>query len=185
GLLVSHIDAFDDYQKNTAWIWEHQALVRSRFVAGDIALKGKFDLTRYQVLNQHKQQNELKSQIVKMRNKMMVELDKSKSDLIDLKQHRGGLIDIEFLTQYFCLFHLWKGDIPQNTIEGIIKAGKQQFIDEKEASILSRHYACYRDHLNQMVLQAENLLVPSDLFETELQQVTRIWDKYFTDEASE
>ncbi len=39
GLLVTHIGVYEDYLKNQAWTWEHQALVRGRFIAGDLRLK--------------------------------------------------------------------------------------------------------------------------------------------------
>ena len=105
GLLVSTIASFEDYQRQRAWTWEHQALVRARAVAGDAALCAEFERVRAQTLAQPRDGDKLREDVASMRARMRAELDRSGSgrfDLqrFDLKQGEGGLVDLEFLLQY-------------------------------------------------------------------------------------
>ena len=52
GMLVSSSGAFERYQLSSAWIWEHQALTRARFCAGDAGIGARFEAIREQVLRQ-------------------------------------------------------------------------------------------------------------------------------------
>ncbi|MAA73498.1 MAG: bifunctional [glutamate--ammonia ligase]-adenylyl-L-tyrosine phosphorylase/[glutamate--ammonia-ligase] adenylyltransferase [Salinisphaeraceae bacterium] len=103
GLLVVSIDAFRRYQFEKAWTWEHQALVRARFVAGDPVLGEAFMQVRKEVLSMLRDRSDLQQQITTMRERMRGELDRSTKLSFDLKQGAGGLIDIEFLSQYAVL----------------------------------------------------------------------------------
>lgn len=107
GMLVSSLAAFEKYQHNDAWTWEHQALVRARFIAGDSALGGEFDRVRQDVLCKQRDLTDLLAEVAGMRQKMrLAAVDKLKSQEIadqNIKQGRGGLIDIEFITQYLIL----------------------------------------------------------------------------------
>lgn len=60
GLLVTTTEAFDEYQRNDAWTWEHQALVRARMIYGDSALEKAFSRTRHHVLSQAREESLLK-----------------------------------------------------------------------------------------------------------------------------
>jgi glutamate-ammonia-ligase adenylyltransferase len=103
GLLVSTVSSFADYQRERAWTWEHQALVRARCVAGDAALCGTFDAVRGQTLQRARDPARLRDDVVAMRAKMRAELDRSGSAGFDLKQGAGGLVDLEFLLQFLVL----------------------------------------------------------------------------------
>jgi glutamate-ammonia-ligase adenylyltransferase len=102
GLLVSSLDAFDQYQRNQAWVWEHQALTRARFVAGDLRIGEAFERTRKEVLRQPRDLLELKREVLAMREKMF-EAHPNPSKLFDVKHDRGGIIDVEFIVQYLIL----------------------------------------------------------------------------------
>ncbi|MES2321824.1 MAG: bifunctional [glutamate--ammonia ligase]-adenylyl-L-tyrosine phosphorylase/[glutamate--ammonia-ligase] adenylyltransferase [Pseudomonadota bacterium] len=104
GMLVSSLSAFERYQDNSAWIWEHQALTRARFCAGDAAIGARFEAIRERVLRKERDADALKAEVLKMRQKMR-EAHPSKSALFDLKQDAGGMIDIEFIVQYLVLRH--------------------------------------------------------------------------------
>jgi glutamate-ammonia-ligase adenylyltransferase len=104
GLLVSSLDAFDQYQRNQAWVWEHQALTRARFVAGDRRIGEAFERTRKEVLRQPRDLLELKREVLAMREKMF-EAHPNPSKLFDVKHDRGGIIDVEFIVQYLILGH--------------------------------------------------------------------------------
>ena len=103
GLLVSSLSSFTDYQRNRAWTWEHQALVRARAIAGDASLAGAFDALRAQVLAQPREGGKLVEDVSAMRRKMRAELDRSDAAMLDLKQGEGALVDLEFLLQFLVL----------------------------------------------------------------------------------
>lgn len=105
GLLVSSLASYREYQRERAWTWEHQALVRARGVAGDASLLAVFDVIRGQTLSQPRDVATLREEVGNMRLKMRTELDRSDAARFDLKQGAGGLVDLEFLLQYLVLQH--------------------------------------------------------------------------------
>lgn len=104
GLLVSGITAFSEYQRLHAWVWEHQALTRGRFVAGNQQVGNRFEAIRKEVLCTKRDLAKLRSEILNMRSKML-EAHPNTSGLFDLKHDRGGIIDVEFIVQYLVLGH--------------------------------------------------------------------------------
>jgi glutamate-ammonia-ligase adenylyltransferase len=104
GLLVSSVDAFERYQEESAWTWEHQALTRARHCAGDSAVGQKFEAIRTKILRRPRDEPALKKEILQMREKMHA-AHPNRSGLFDLKHDRGGMIDIEFAVQCLVLGH--------------------------------------------------------------------------------
>jgi glutamate-ammonia-ligase adenylyltransferase len=103
GLLVSPLSGFADYQRQRAWTWEHQALVRARCVAGDDALCASFEAIRAEVLARPRDAAALRGDVAAMRARMRGELDRSAPARFDLKQGEAGLVDLEFLLQFLVL----------------------------------------------------------------------------------
>ncbi len=103
GLLVSSLASFADYQRMRAWIWEHQALVRARGIAGDAGLLDAFADVRTEVLAAVHGAETLAENVTAMRRKMRAELDRSDAEQFDIKQGEGGLVDLEFLLQFLVL----------------------------------------------------------------------------------
>ena len=103
GLLVSSLAGYADYQRERAWTWEHQALVRARFVAGDTGLGAAFDAVRADTLTRPRDAERLAEEVASMRRRMRAELDRSDDARFDLKQGEGGLVDLEFLLQFLVL----------------------------------------------------------------------------------
>jgi len=103
GVLISDTDSFDLYQKGRAWTWEHQALVRARPIAGSADIIEKFNQIREEVIRAEKDDQKLKEDVVGMREKMRSHLDRSSDKLYDIKHGVGGMIDIEFISQYLLL----------------------------------------------------------------------------------
>ena len=99
GLLVTPLSAYASYQTAEAWLWEHQALVRARFVAGDPALGTEFAALRTRVLLQTRDPAMVAKEVTQMRERWREALDRSDAAQFDLKQGRGGLVDIEFIAQ--------------------------------------------------------------------------------------
>lgn len=104
GLLVSTIEAFENYQKSKAWTWEHQALTRARFCAGDVAIGQAFHRIRVEILSQQRDAEKLREEVIAMREKMR-DGHPNKTDLFDIKHDAGGIVDVEFIVQYLILTH--------------------------------------------------------------------------------
>src|SRR3546814_7011754 len=103
GLLVSTLASYDEYQHHRAWTWEHQALVRARFVAGDVSLGDAWRAIRGDTLGRPRGAAALREDVDAMRRRMRSELDRSDASGFDLKQGEGGLVDLEFALQYLVL----------------------------------------------------------------------------------
>ncbi len=104
GTMVSSLDAFIDYQQKQAWVWEHQALVRARPVAGDPELARRFEAARRELLAQPRETAPLKEAVRTMRERMRTQLPRD-AEAVDLKRGSGGIVDIEFMVQYLVLAH--------------------------------------------------------------------------------
>lgn len=102
GLLVHSMDAFTKYQHEQAWVWEHQALTRARYVVGDAQVGEQFENTRKEILCKQRNLTELRHEILKMRQKML-DAHPNFTHLFDIKHDRGGIIDVEFIVQYLVL----------------------------------------------------------------------------------
>ncbi|MFZ6648407.1 bifunctional [glutamate--ammonia ligase]-adenylyl-L-tyrosine phosphorylase/[glutamate--ammonia-ligase] adenylyltransferase [Undibacterium sp. TJN25] len=102
GLLVSSVASFARYQEKSAWLWEHQALTRARFCAGEASIAQQFDQVRENVLRQRRDTAALRAEVLSMRKKMR-DAHPNRSELFDLKQDAGGMIDIEFIVQFLVL----------------------------------------------------------------------------------
>ena len=99
GTIVSSLAAFRQYQERDAWVWEHQALVRARPVAGDPDVCAAFDAIRREVLCRPRDRAQLRAAIVDMRKRIGEAADAG----VDLKRDVGGIVDIEFMVQYLVL----------------------------------------------------------------------------------
>ncbi len=104
GLLASSLTAFCKYQREHAWTWEHQALTRARFVAGDARLGAAFEAERESILTLPRDPVRLAADVTDMRRRMAAG-HPNPTELFDLKHDPGGMVDIEFLVQYLVLAH--------------------------------------------------------------------------------
>src|SRR6185436_20470534 len=59
GLLVSSVEAFAHYQETNAWVWEHQALTRARYCAGDATVGAAFERIREHILTKPRNEKDL------------------------------------------------------------------------------------------------------------------------------
>ncbi|MDP2017068.1 MAG: bifunctional [glutamate--ammonia ligase]-adenylyl-L-tyrosine phosphorylase/[glutamate--ammonia-ligase] adenylyltransferase [Hydrogenophaga sp.] len=108
GLLVTSFQAYTNYQQqrgsNTAWTWEHQAMTRARFVLGGVALAGRFDAVREDVITALRDGDSLAREIVAMREKVRL-AHPVRGTRFDVKHSPGGMVDVEFAVQYLVLLH--------------------------------------------------------------------------------
>ncbi len=158
GFLMTGIDAFELYQRQDAWTWEHQALLRARPVAGDADLRDAFAAARRRVLCAAVHRDTLRSDVSEMRLRMRRELSKARAGQFDIKQDAGGIADIEFLVQYWVLAaaHVdpelltYTDNIRQ--LEGLAAVG---VLDPKRAQWLTDAYIGYRTVLHHLSLEAQ------------------------------
>jgi glutamate-ammonia-ligase adenylyltransferase len=105
GLLAVSVESFRDYLLQQAWVWEHQALTRARFVAGDAEVGARFEAIREEILTLRREPAKLKEEVLAMRRRMLDAHASNSEELFDLKQDPGGIIDVEFIVQYLILAH--------------------------------------------------------------------------------
>ena len=183
GMIVSHIDAFEDYMNGQAWTWEHQALIRARPVAGDKALCSRFDEIRKIVLRKKRDVKALKKEVSDMRKRMREERLKYNKDFFDLKQSKGSIVDIEFLVQYLILKNVhtcpdltyWTDNM--RLLESLDGEG---IITGCESERLQNAYIIMRKAIHRLNLQEKNLEIPRDRFLEIREHVIEIYDKYLT-----
>jgi glutamate-ammonia-ligase adenylyltransferase len=104
GLMVSSVEAFAQYQERSAWVWEHQALTRARYCAGDTQVGAAFEAIRRRILVRPRDPSVLAKEVLAMRERMHA-AHPNASGLFDVKHDRGGMIDLEFVVQYLVLAH--------------------------------------------------------------------------------
>jgi len=144
GLLVSSIHAFNDYQQKRAWVWEHQALTRARFVAGDQQIGQDFANTRQQIMRQVRDKKKLRIDVVAMREKMR-HAQKLNADLFDLKQSAGGIIDVEFIVQYLVLAHAAQHAVLTQNLGNIGLLNQLATLDIIDAELAQQVGDAYRE----------------------------------------
>ncbi len=181
GLLVSSIAAFRDYQLHKAWIWEHQAITRARFVAGDAGIGKAFDAIRLDVMTQTRDAEKLKADVMAMREKMRA-AQRFEKDWFDVKHSVGGIIDVEFLAQYLVLAHAKQ--YPQLTENigniGLLKMlGELGIIDKNLAKEVADAYREYRKLIHATKLQAQAAKVKSVELEKPQTAVLTLWKTVF------
>ncbi len=107
GLIAVSVQAFETYQLTHAWPWEHQALTRARFAAGDSRVGLLFEKVRQKVLCMPRDALSFANEVRAMRIKMLQGHPNNTQDF-DLKHDCGGMVDLEFVTQYLVLLHAKK-----------------------------------------------------------------------------
>ena len=182
GLIVTSVEAFERYQEENAWTWEHQALLRSRAVAGSAAIARAFERIRAETLRNRVRRDSLREDVLKMRARMRQELDKSNDEHFDLKQGEGGIGDIEFMVQFLALrdakAHPAVIHYPDNIRQlGTLAAARS--LDAATARQLQLIYQQYRLRQHRLVLDDRPALVPDSEFEAERRFVTQVWREVF------
>lgn len=181
GLLVTSTDAFERYQDDNAWTWEHQALLRARAVAGSAAVAGEFERIRRETLIDRVRREQLREDVVSMRQRMRKELDRSGESAFDLKHGRGGIGDIEFLVQYLVLANakqqpdviFYSDNIRQ--LDALIAQG---CVAQDVGDALQDAYRDYRLRQHHLVLDDQPPLVDADEFAEQRTFVAKTWDDW-------
>jgi [glutamine synthetase] adenylyltransferase / [glutamine synthetase]-adenylyl-L-tyrosine phosphorylase len=183
GFLMTGIDAFERYQRQDAWTWEHQALLRARAVGGDAGLRKAFEESRRLTLVHSVHRDTLRTDVREMRMRMRRELSKAGAGQFDIKQDAGGIADIEFLVQYWVLaaanvhpdLLTYTDNIRQ--LEGLAAAG---VLERATAQWLTDAYIAYRTVLHHLSLegQGERVVEAAPYAETRA-RVIEVWREVF------
>ena len=182
GVLVSHIESFQDYQVKEAWTFEHQALIKARPICGDIALTEKFESIRRRVLRLPRNSRKLKKDVLDMRKRMRRELLKPDPEVFDLKQGIGAMVDIEFLVQYLVLQHSQRFSQLADwtdTVRLLQALSRTEIINENTAHLLKHAYLIYRAVAHQLSLQEAPALIRADRYEPLQKRVRELWQSIF------
>ncbi len=178
GQLVSSLAAFEAYQRDSAWTWEQQALLRARPIAGDPWVMAEFEAIRRQILTRERDPQALRTEVVEMREKMRASLDRSSAESFDLKQGHGGIADIEFMVQYAVL--RWASRYPDlldwtdnlRLLEGL---ARHELLGGQSAELLANAYQVFRAVYHRQSLQEAPGLMSLDELREERQMVRDIW----------
>ena len=184
GLLVTSLKAFEQYQLKSAWVWEHQALVRARSIAGEKSLRDKFEALRCRILTQPRDEAKVREEVLKMRQKMKDHLGSSKEQQKDgifhLKQDTGGIVDIEFMAQYAVL--AWSGSNPDlahysDNVRILEDAAKASRLSSDDATALIQAYLSERAESHRLALANQSMQVnAADWHDTRV-IVCKLWQR--------
>ena len=182
GLLVTSLAALERYQRDDAWTWEHQALLRARAVAGDAGVCEAFEQLRLRALTNYVKRDDLAVEVLKMRERMRTELNKSDADNFDIKQGQGGVVDIEFQVQYLALKHAqehpslirYSDNIRQ--LEALQNAG---LLAAEDTDRLADTYKAYRERMHELSLAGDARLVEAHEFASDRAHVGEVWNTVF------
>jgi glutamate-ammonia-ligase adenylyltransferase len=182
GLLVSSIEAFRRYQRESAWTWEHQALTRARFCAGDAVLGEVFEAERIAILRMQRDRAGLRKDVLSMREQLL-EGHPNASDLFDLKHDRGGMIDIEFAVQYLVLGQSHRHpELTRNAgnIALLKLAAQLDLIPVESAESVGDAYRDYRRRQHWLRLNgAKYARVPAQEVANRIDATRRLWARVF------
>lgn len=179
GLLASSLESFKQYQQNHAWPWEHQALTRARFAAGNRRVGASFELIRNEILKRSRAPAPFAQQVRSMRDKMTAGHPNT-TDLFDLKHDHGGMVDLEFVTQYLVLVHA--GQHPEllknlGNIALLQLAGQCRLIPAELAQRASDAYRNLRRRQHEVRLQgADKARVAQPELLEERRAVKELWE---------
>ncbi len=178
GLLVSSIQRFREYQGSRAWVWEHQALTRARFVAGDAAIGAAFEALRRDILCRPRELAALRHDIVAMRDKMHA-AHPNHGELFDVKHDRGGIVDVEFMVQYLVLGHAHRHEALTGNIGNLALlklAAALGLIDGASADAAHAAYRAFRRLQHTLRLQGEGYArVPGPSVTAHATAVRALW----------
>ena len=184
GLLATSLDAYHEYQREQAWTWEHQALVRARFVAGSKVLGEGFDGIRRELLTRERDPDTLRREVRDMRERMREQKGSKDATAFHIKQDRGGIADIEFMVQYGVLLGAARAPRLLRYTDNIRLLGELSdagWMTQDDAGLLVDAYRTYRSRVHHLTLQEEPAVVPEETFRELSGEVAAIWHRVMDD----
>ncbi len=182
GMMVVSCHAFETYQMDKAWSWEHQALVRARAICGDRRVTARFCDIRRDVLSLPRTLDQVRSEVTSMRIKMQKHLGTSQwqqeAGKFHLKQDAGGIVDIEFLAQFAVL--AYSHEYPSLTkwsdnVRIFAEVALLGIWDDQVCQDLTDAYLRIRAATHQLALSEQSLLVEESLWQETRALVQSQW----------
>ncbi|WP_156410687.1 bifunctional [glutamate--ammonia ligase]-adenylyl-L-tyrosine phosphorylase/[glutamate--ammonia-ligase] adenylyltransferase [Psychrobacter sp. P11G3] len=182
GMMVVSCHAFETYQMDKAWSWEHQALVRARAICGDKRVTARFCDIRRDVLSLPRTLDQVRSEVTSMRIKMQKHLGTSQwqqeAGKFHLKQDAGGIVDIEFLAQFAVL--AYSHEYPSLTkwsdnVRIFAEVALLGIWDDQVCQDLTDAYLRIRAATHQLALSEQSLLVDESLWQETRALVQSQW----------
>ena len=182
GMMVVSCHAFETYQMDKAWSWEHQALVRARAICGDRRVTARFCDIRRDVLSLPRTLDQVRSEVTSMRIKMQKHLGTSQwqqeAGKFHLKQDAGGIVDIEFLAQFAVL--AYSHEYPSLTkwsdnVRIFAEVALLGIWDDQVCQDLTDAYLRIRAATHQLALSEQSLLVDESLWQETRALVQSQW----------
>ncbi|MGA8172795.1 MAG: bifunctional [glutamine synthetase] adenylyltransferase/[glutamine synthetase]-adenylyl-L-tyrosine phosphorylase, partial [Methylocystis sp.] len=157
GPIAIRLEAFDDYQINEAWTWEHMALTRARVVAGPEGFASRVNASIRAVLARPCAKMRVREDVLSMRR--LIEKEKPAEGPWNIKYVAGGQVDVEFITQYLLLIHGAEGPrcLSTSTVEALRNLARDHFLDEAAARELIDATLLY-----QTITQIQRLAIDDD-----------------------
>jgi glutamate-ammonia-ligase adenylyltransferase len=136
GPVATQLSSFVAYQASEAWTWEHLALTRARVIAGPPALRSQVEAAIRRALVRPRDRARIAADVRDMRERIARE--KGAGSIWDLKQVRGGLVDLEFIAQYLQLIHAAAHPeiLSQNTVEAYRRLRDAGLLTPRQAEAL-------------------------------------------------
>lgn len=186
GLIVVSLEAYEQYLRHDAWVWELQALTRARFCAGNRALGEKFETLRTTLLCEARNTDTLRHEVLSMRQKMRDSFA-NKGPGFELKHDIGGLIDVEFIVQYLVLAHAHAHpELADNkgNIALLGRAADAGLIPTELANACADTYRTLRHAQHVLRLNQHKSRIPDDSLDAARIPVQALWKMVFPDEAA-
>jgi len=161
GLIAVSFDAFANYQRSSAWTWEHQALLRARVVTGTDLLRERIEALRQEILCRPRDSQALAVEVAAMRNKMSsnpVSQERPPEGWFHLKTGPGAIVDIEFLVQYLSLTRATRDAqlVAESDVINVLAALQQaEVLSVEQEQQLREAYLAFRGAVNKTLLQAQ------------------------------
>lgn len=146
GPLATHINAFYKYQRDSAWIWEHQALCRAQPVWGDEEFCARVSDDIVEILSTNHPEEKLRTEIYAMRNRILEQ--KKPVSIWDFKTARGGLTDIEFIAQWGCMHLVRNGCGHHKRPAKVLELMRGDLLDSQTCDVLLKAHEHYK-HITQ------------------------------------
>ncbi len=183
GLLVSSLEAYRQYQLNKAWTWEHQALIRARYVAGSTNIEAEFIRLRSEILSHPRELKKLRSEIYEMRDRIYKDKNPQEGEFKNLKHSRGCMVDIEFMVQFWTLLYANKVDsiVSYSDNIGLLNELFRLELISSSQSQLADIYQTYHHCLHETVLQNKPAEIEADIIASEVKHVIKCWSECFSD----
>lgn len=175
GPLVTSLDAFERYHESSAQPWERQAMTKARSVCGPPKFVERVQEAIVRLTFDRPLPENLQAEIYRLRGRMEKEIAREKKDLVNIKTGRGGMVDVEFITQYLQLLHAGNVDALriQNTVNLLGCMAEHELLPKEDAEQLIDGYKYLRRLENKLRLLHDQSINEFSSFDKGFRRIAR------------